>query len=469
MWDIKYRPVKFSEVLGQDGSVQLIKARLKNGTILNTSYIFAGGHGQGKTTLARITARAALCRNLNRDDWEPCNTCDQCAAILNDEPSAFTERDAASNGTVAHVRAMLEDLPYMPPLGAPLRIYLFDEAHRMSKEAQDVLLKPIEEKKLLCIFCTTEAHLIRGTIQSRCEPYTIRKVSREEILGRMKMVLDAEQVEHQDDAVLIVIDHCAGHVRDVLNKLEMIAQMGGVTVEAVREYLHLSAVSTYYQILLSLGDTKQALKLLDQVIERLPPDQVAAGLAEAAMNSFRLANNMAADFVYVDRPLAEQVHQRFGIGCTKLAEYFLRHRSPSSFGLICDVVTLSQSGGGVPQTTAGGAAPIVLNVSAPAPVPSTTPAPSKAATTPSAVATPAPQQVQGNGRRADGIGSTGSGDPYALTSQDHYGVPVSWPRRSSTTAPVPLAFNRGSEDEMDRILSPEDWRREFERTWPRRA
>jgi len=487
VWDIRYRPRKFSEVLGQPGTVQLIQARLKNGTILNTSYIFAGGHGQGKTTLARIMARAALCQDLNKEEWEPCNVCDQCVAILQDQPSAFSERDAASNGGVQNVRDLLDNLPYMPPMNAPLYIYLFDEAHRMSGAAQDVLLKPIEEKKFLGIFCTTEPKDIRGTIQSRCETYTIRKVSREDVLGRMKMVLTTENVEHQDDAVLIVIDQCGGHVRDILNKLEMVAQMGPVTVEAVREYLHLSSVTTYYQTLLALGDPKQALELLDKACERVSPDQVAAGIAEAAMNSFRLANNMMADFVYVDRQLAEQVYQRFGTGCTKLAEFFLRHRSVSRIGLVCDVVSLAQAGGTVPQQMSSNAQPLVLSVAAPvqqaAPVPAV---PAVSAPVQGTVQAVVPLPVQptvgvsavtvtatvarlphtnGNGKlRPDGIGAVGSGDPFALTSEDHKAVPADMPRGSNTHRDVvPLVFEGGG---GNGFLDPDDWRREFERTWP---
>jgi DNA polymerase III subunit gamma/tau len=484
MWDIKYRPRKFSEVLGQPGTVQLIQARLKNGTVLNTSYIFAGGHGQGKTTLARILARAALCQNLNREDCEPCNVCDQCVAILQDQPSAFTERDAASNGRVEQIRELLEDLPYMPPMGAPIRIYLFDEAHRMSTAAQDVLLKPIEEKKLLGIFCTTEPQSIRGTIQSRCDTYQIRKVTREDVLARMKMVLEAEKVEYQDDAALIVIDHCGGHVRDILNKLEMIAQMGAVTVESVREYLHLSAVTTYYQALLAIGDPKQALELIDQACERVPPDQVAAGLAEAAMNSFRLANNMSADFVYVDRQLAEQVYQRFGAACTKLAEFFLRHRSVSRIGLVCDIVNLTQSGGAVPQQQAS-AQPIVLSIAAPTQSPvapisppvqmtnGTSHVPPPTASVAAVTVTtqlPPPAHTNGNGKmRADGIGALGSGDPHALTTEDHKAVPMGMPRMSGAPrSEVPLTFGQTVEGEGGQFLQPDDWRREFERTWHRK-
>lgn len=489
MWDIRYRPLKFTDVLGQDGAVLPLKARLRNGTVFDTSYIFAGGHGQGKTTLARILARAALCHNPNRTEWEPCNACESCQAILNEAPSAFEERDAASGGTIGVVRQILDDLPFTPPMGAPKRVYLFDEVHRMPPASQDALLKAIEEKKLLALFCTTEAEAIRGPIRSRCEEYTIRKITREDVLARMRYVLTTEKIDFQDDAVLTVIDHSGGHVRDVLNKLEMIAQMGVVTMDTVRQYLQLGAVSTYYEILLALGNSKLAIELIERACERVAPDEVAGGIAEAAMNSFRLANKMSSDFAYVDRPLAEQVHQRFGMATLKLAEYFLRGRAVTRIGLTCDVLNLAENGGVPPQATTVAAAPLILQVSAPVaaaapptqpvvqlPASQTTPPPASVAppapVAPASATTPTLPKVNGaggNGKlRADGIGAIGSGDPLALTEEDHKGVPQEWPRRTGATpSQVPLSFNHNSEDEQSRILSPSEWKSEFLRTWPR--
>jgi DNA polymerase III gamma/tau subunit len=283
-----------------------------------------------------------LCQSLDSSDPEPCNECDNCKSFLSDGPGAFVERDAASQGTVDHIRAIVEELAYVLP-NAKKRIYLFDEAHRMSIAAQDVLLKPLEEKKMVGMFCTTEAGKVRGPIRSRCEEYTIRKVSREDILTRMRMILEKEGVESQDDAVLIVIDHSGGHVRDVVNKLEMISQLGPVTVDNVREYLNLSSITLYYQILLSLSEPSKSIEFLDRVCEQVAPEDVAAGLAEAAMNSYRLAHRMHTDFAFVDAELAESVYKLYGDQVVRFAHWFLSSKYPSKLSLTRDIVVFSHT------------------------------------------------------------------------------------------------------------------------------
>ena len=468
MWDTKYRPLKFGDVLGQTGTVQLLKARLAKGTALDVSYIFAGGHGQGKTTLARIHARAMLCLNLDKSDPEPCNECDNCLDVLNGQPGAYVEQDAASGGTIDNIRAIVEDLPFAV-FNAPKRVYVFDEAHRMSRDAQDVLLKPLEEKRMVGVFCTTEPEKIRGPIRSRCEEYAIRKITREDVLERMNKILDAEGVEHDDDGVLTVIDYSGGHVRDVVNRLEMVAQMGRVNLENVREYLHLSVVSTYYEVLLALGTPKRALELVEGLCERVSPEEVSAGLSEAAMNSFRLKHGMFADFVYVDKSLGQRLYEVYGDGIIRLAEYFLRQRYVTKVSLLCDVLNLS---GGIPATVASASpAPVVFvrppEVVSQAPTPvSSQPKPSQA--TPPVPENPSKSPTTGKGVvRTDGIGNLGSADVAALTSVDQYGVPRQMPRgRTQTTQPI--SFAKAEEAEENEILSPDQWKREFELTWPGR-
>ncbi len=381
MWDIKYRPLRFADVLGQDGNVHLLKSRLRNGTALDTSYIFAGGFGRGKTTLSRIHARAMLCLNLDKNDPEPCNVCSNCLGILNEQPGAFSERDAASQGKIEDIRAIVDELPFSLP-GAAKRIYLFDEAHRMSTASQDVLLKPVEDKRMVAIFCTTEAEKIRGTIRSRCEEYLIRKVTREDVLKRMQKVLAEEHVEFQDDAVLIVVDHSGGHVRDVLNKLEMVAQLGPITVESVREYFRLTVVSLYYEILLSLGDPKKSIELIDRACEQAAPEDVSAGIAEAAMNTYRVANGIFADFGYVDKKLAERVFEKYKSNVIRFAQWFLGSRYTTKLSLMRDVVVFAQTQGNLPLE--GPTPPIVL-LSQSIPTP-----PSAAAATPTSVSVAAP-------------------------------------------------------------------------------
>lgn len=485
VWDTRYRPLKFVDVLGQPGTVQLLQARLRNGTALDTNYIFGGGHGQGKTTLARIMARAILCSNVlkDKDNPEPCNECDNCRDILTETSTAFFERDAASNGTIDKIRAIVDDLPFAV-MGAAKRVYLFDEAHRLSRDAQDVLLKPMEDGKMVAMLCTTEPDKIRGAIQSRClgATYTVRKVTRDDILERMRKILKAENVEFEDDAVLTVIDHSGGHVRDVLNRLEMIAQLGMVSLSNVREYLNLGVVSLYYDVLLALGDTAQAIQLVELACDRAPPEDVSAGLAEAAMNSYRLANNMHADFVYVDREKAQKVWAKFGQDCVTKAEFFTRTRFASRIGLICDVAALSSGSTGFrivvpPQGPAVVTAPVQAAPTPPAPTPDLAAAPAlptvsalpvaeTQVTTPS-VHPPVQQSPPSPPPKSNGVshkGALGSADPQALTDDDLKAIPKGMPRRPQADVTPPVFAGKSDED-LD-LLSPDAWRSEFERTWP---
>jgi DNA polymerase III subunit gamma/tau len=435
--------------------VQILKSRLRAGTALDTSYIFSGGHGQGKTTLARILARAMLCENLDKSDPEPCNECDSCKAFLEENCSAYVELDAASKGTIDNIRAIVDDLAFMV-LGGSKRIYLFDETHRMSRDSQDVLLKPIEEKKMIGIFCTTEPEKIRGTIRSRCEEHSIRKIAREDILVRMKMILNTEGVEFTDDAVFTVIDYCDGHVRDVINKLGMIAQLGPVTLEAVRERLSLGMVATYYEILLALDNPSLAVELIEKACERVGPDEVANGLAEAAMNAFRMAHGLYASFVTVDRDLAKKLHMKYGDGIIRLADRFSKARYSTRISLVCDTLIA------LPQAST--ALPVMQVMSAPVAVqqaPQLAAAPTAAKAAPlGPVAAPA---ASGTSVRPDGIGSR-KDDPLGLTDLDDKSVPRDWPRGRTPIKPVNFSVDT-PEEEM-RILTPAEWRATFERLWP---
>jgi len=322
---------------------------------------------------------------------------------------------------------------------------LVHNCHRMGIGAQDVLLKPLEEKRMVGIFCTTEPEKIRGPIRSRCEEYTIRKVTREDILTRMREVLIKEKVEFQDDAVLIVIDYSAGHVRDVLNKLEMIAQIGPITVESVREHLRLSVISTYYEILLALAEPKKSVELVDQACEKVSPEDVAAGLAEAAMNSYRVANGMFTDSVSVDRELAKRIYDKYSTAVIRFAEWFLRSRYVTRISLVRDVLVFAQTTGNLPLETTQ---PPVVIVGSPVPqAASTVVAP--------AVVAPAPTAVPG---------SNGESKRYLSLHTADQKLEVAKPRMNDRDD-VHLVFPATSREDERRILAPEEWRRLFERAW----
>ena len=447
----------------------MLKSRLKNGTAFDTSYIFAGAFGRGKTTLSRIHARAMLCQDLDTSDPEPCNQCDNCLDILNDQPGAFVERDAASQGTIDHIRAIVDELSYVLE-NAHKRIYLFDEAHRMSIAAQDVLLKPLEEKRMIGMFCTTEASKIRGAIRSRCEEYTIRKASQEETLKRCQIILEKENVEWQDEAIQIVIDHSGGHIRDVLNKLEMISQLGPISVAHVRDYLHLSAITFYYQILLSLGDPSQSIELIDKACEQVAPDEVASGIAEAAMNTYRVANRMFTDSSLVDKELASQVYNKYGSDVVKFAYWFLDQRSPTKLSLTRDVVMFALNPGNLPLKSP--APPIVISssVSVPAQIhTSVPPAPApQALETPSEVTplveTHQAQEAATEPERKSQPPSSDyvEGEDYTPIEKEYMSGAVSPRMRNSDS--VPPSFNKVKPKNMD----PREWRGIFERTLKKR-
>ncbi len=465
MWDTTYRPLLFKDVLGQEGAIKTLKGRLAKGEGFGTSYIFGGGHGQGKTTLARILGRALLCQNLTAEQ-EPCNECENCIDTMQENSAALSEMNAASHGTVENARQIVSDLPFVIQ-GAPKRIYIFDEVHRMTVGAQDVLLKPLEDKRLVGIFCTTEPDKIRGPIRSRCEEHLIRKITNEHILQRMKMILGKEGVEYEDDAVLAVIDHSKGHVRDVINKLEMFSQLGPITVVSVREGLNLSVVSTYYEILLALNDPATSVRLAEEACDRVGPPDVAEGIAEAAMNSYRLAHNMGVDFAEIDRGLAARVHAQYGDAVTKFSEYFLRSYRVTKISLLGDLIACR--GGAPAQSTT---APVQILVSAapvqavaasvptaPTPAPQL-PSPSPVAAPVAAPAPPAPEQApaQHGDLRADGVGNLGSSDTAALTKLDKLGVPSQRPRMGNETLKHPPGT---PVNKRDSLLTAEEWKTKF--------
>ncbi len=220
----KFRPNTFSEMVGQEH----ITRTLKNQIIANRvghAYLFNGGRGTGKTSSAKILARAINC--LNPKDGEPCNKCEICKAALNGSLTDIVEMDAASNNSVEDIRAIREEVNFLPTK-AKYRVYIIDEVHMLSTGAFNALLKTLEEppEHVKFILATTEPQKLPATILSRCQRFDFKRISNEDIIKRLKVVCQESNIEATDGALNMVAVLAEGAMRDALSILERCIQDG---------------------------------------------------------------------------------------------------------------------------------------------------------------------------------------------------------------------------------------------------
>ena len=251
----KFRPTTFEEVRGQDHIVTTLKNQLKAGRI-GHAYLFCGTRGTGKTTVAKIFARAVNCEHP-AEDGSPCNECESCRDILAATSTNVIEIDAASNNGVDNIREIREEVVYRPTRGR-YKVYIIDEAHMLSPGAWNALLKTLEEppEYVIFILATTEAAKIPVTILSRCQRYNFKRISSATIASRMQELLKEEQVEAEDAAIRYIARAADGSMRDALSLLD----------QCIAFYL--GEKLTYGKVLDVLGrvDTDRFSSLLRKII-----------------------------------------------------------------------------------------------------------------------------------------------------------------------------------------------------------
>ena len=292
--DTRYRPRKYSDVLGQESSVLILRQLLKEGKGYHQSYVFCGQHGSGKTTMGRILARALLCSAPV--DGEPCDACESCLAILQGKQhECFTELDAATKSTKEDMLKITEDIQYSSFSGKR-RIYLFDESHRLSKSALDAVLKPMEDcisgtedKQLVCIFCTTEPEKMQPTIFSRCAPaFVIKAVTPEGIADRLAWVCAQEGITYEHDALVTIAEVTECHIRDALKTLEGVSVLGTVSRANVTSYLGLGSNDLILDLLDAIGtDQAAVVRAALALAESTSPTSAYERLAEASLTAYR--------------------------------------------------------------------------------------------------------------------------------------------------------------------------------------
>ena len=262
----KYRPQTFDDMVGQQAVTQTLKTQLQSGR-LSHAYLFTGSRGTGKTSSAKILAKAVNC--LNPQDGNPCNCCEACRSIDSGSCMDVLEIDAASNNGVDNVRDLRDDAIYTPSQ-VKMRVYIIDEVHMLSISAFNALLKIIEEppEHLLFILATTELHKVPATILSRCQRFSFRRINQEDIAARLQYVAYQENIELDDSAARVIARLADGGMRDGLSLLDQCASAttGDLTAEKVYACLGIAGIQECGKLMehISQHDTKSALSLLNR-------------------------------------------------------------------------------------------------------------------------------------------------------------------------------------------------------------
>ena len=215
----KYRPVTFSDVIGQEHITTTLKNELYSNKIVH-AYLFTGTRGTGKTTCAKILAKAVNC--LSPKDGDPCGECEMCQAIANGEVTDIYEIDAASNNGVDDIRDLRDQVNFLPSMGK-YRVYIIDEVHMLSLPAFNALLKTLEEppEHVIFILATTEVHKLPATILSRCQRFDFRRIDPEKICERIQSIAQLEGLTVTDDAATLIAAAADGGMRDALSILDL--------------------------------------------------------------------------------------------------------------------------------------------------------------------------------------------------------------------------------------------------------
>ena len=264
----KYRPKVFSDVYGQDHVTSTLKNEIKNGRVSH-AYLFTGSRGTGKTTCAKILAKAANCEH--NVDGEPCNECEVCKGLDNGSIYDVVEIDAASNNGVDNIRELRDETNYAPSRGK-YRVYIIDEVHMLSTGAFNALLKTLEEPPAHVIFilATTEVHKLPATILSRCQRFDFKRIQPETMAVRLKEVAGIEGLNLDDDAAVLIARIADGALRDGLSILDQCAgRSKEINSDLVSEVAGLAGREAMYKLsdCIANSDSNTAMSIISDLYQ----------------------------------------------------------------------------------------------------------------------------------------------------------------------------------------------------------
>jgi DNA polymerase-3 subunit gamma/tau len=272
----KYRSQTFDDVIGQDPIAQTLKNAIKTGRVAH-AYLFTGTRGVGKTTMARVLAKALNCLAAEQPTTEPCCKCDSCIAVNLGEDIDVIEIDGASNNRVDEIRELRENAIYRPARSR-FKIYIIDEVHMLTVSAFNALLKTLEEppSHIKFIFATTEPNKVIATIQSRCQRFDFNNIGPAQIAGQLKSILEREKIKYEEDLVLPLAKMANGSMRDGLSLLDRLISAGvePLSDSLLEEFLGQPNSEKIWNLIEQIGDGDAAGTL------RAIEDLISAGISE---------------------------------------------------------------------------------------------------------------------------------------------------------------------------------------------
>ena len=264
----KFRPLTFEEFAGQEHITRTLRNQIMSDRV-GHAYLFNGGRGTGKTSAAKILARAVNC--LNPKDGEPCNECEICKEILNGSLTDVVEMDAASNNSVEDIRSIREEVNFLPTK-AKYRVYIIDEVHMLSTGAFNALLKTLEEPPahVKFILATTEPQKLPATILSRCQRFDFKKISEEDIIKRLQVICSKSNISITEEALRTIAILSEGGMRDAISILERCLQDGDTEIvdDKIKDLVGIPKIEYINKITESIidKDEEKALNTIEEVI-----------------------------------------------------------------------------------------------------------------------------------------------------------------------------------------------------------
>ena len=310
----KYRPMTFDSVVGQSALTTTLKNAVKSGKLAH-AYLFCGPRGVGKTTCARIFAKAINCLEPT-DEGEACNHCESCQAFNEQRSYNIFELDAASNNSVENIKSLMEQTRIPPQVGK-YKVFIIDEVHMLSTQAFNAFLKTLEEPPAHVIFilATTEKHKILPTIISRCQIYDFERMTVPNIIEHLKMVAQKEGITYEEEALGVIAEKADGGMRDALSIFDQAASFcqGNITYAKVVEDLNVLDSENYFQLtdLCLQNKVSDAMVLLNQIIGKgFDGSHLISGLASHVRNVLMAKDPQTIPLLEVSQQQAERYKEQ---------------------------------------------------------------------------------------------------------------------------------------------------------------